>query len=68
MKSSVDKVQQSRRGFLKGVAVVGGGAVMVAATQNAIADTVEEALPVSPASKGYHLTPHIREYYQKARF
>lgn len=68
MKSSIDKVQQSRRGFLKGVAAVGGGAVVVAATQNAIAGTLDEAVPVTPASKGYHLTPHIETYYEKARF
>lgn len=55
-----------RRRFLKGLAVAGGATAMVVATGTAVAGP--EATPVSkPAVKGYHETPHIRTYYQKAR-
>ncbi|MFU8821894.1 MAG: formate dehydrogenase [Gammaproteobacteria bacterium] len=55
-----------RRRFLKGLAVAGGATAMVVATGTAIA--APEVAPVSkPEAKGYHETPHIRTYYQKAR-
>lgn len=55
-----------RRRFLKGLAVAGGATAMVVATGTAVA--APEVTPVSkPATKGYHVTPHIRTYYQKAR-
>jgi len=60
----------SRRGFLKSAAVA-GGAAGVATLGSQVQATVDEPAPAqSPAgrSKGYRETPHIREYYAKARF
>lgn len=55
-----------RRRFLKGLAVAGGATAMVVATGTSVA--APEPTPASkPAAKGYHETPHIRNYYQKAR-
>ncbi|MFU8896132.1 MAG: formate dehydrogenase [Gammaproteobacteria bacterium] len=55
-----------RRRFLKGLAVAGGATAMVVATGTAVA--APKVTPVSqPDEKGYHETPHIRTYYQKAR-
>ncbi|NGP54019.1 twin-arginine translocation signal domain-containing protein [Thioalkalivibrio sp. XN8] len=57
-----------RRRFLKGIAMAGGATAVAMATGNAVAAPVVEA-PVSKPepSKGYHETPHIRTYYQRAR-
>lgn len=59
----------SRRGFLKGVMVVGGVAALGALARNAVADAQPEpAAPAStPEAKGYHVTQHIRDYYRTAR-
>ena len=55
-----------RRRFLKGLAAAGGATAMVVATGTAVA--APEVAPVSkPEDAGYHETPHIRTYYQKAR-
>jgi nitrous oxide reductase len=61
----------SRRGFLKSAAVA-GGAAGVAALGSQVQAGVDEQTPAaktatSPA-KGYRETPHVREYYAKARF
>ena len=61
----------SRRGFLKGVAVAGGAAaasVVVTETANAGASTGRAASKEKEQPKGYHVTPHILDYYEKARF
>ncbi len=62
---------ESRRDFLrKGVAVVGGAATLaVAGSGGANERATEEVEQGSqPSQKGYHVTPHIRDYYEKARF
>ncbi|EKO3780138.1 transcriptional initiation protein Tat [Vibrio metschnikovii] len=63
MKKQSD-INQSRRTILKsiaGAAVVGG--VVASTSPSALAvETVEEATP-QPLQKGYHETPHIRDYY-----
>ena len=61
----------SRRGFLKGVAVAGGAAAasaMVAETANAGMASGGVASKEKEQPQGYHLTPHILDYYEKARF
>jgi len=69
---SVNKqgAQISRRGFLKGAAMVSGAAAATALT--AVATAGPEASTEVPkqdeGSQGYHVTPHILEYYEKARF
>lgn len=60
----------SRRGFLKSAAVVGGAATATALgsqVQAGVNEQTPTAKEVTP-SKGYRETPHIREYYKKARF
>lgn len=62
----------SRRGFLKGVAAT-GGAVAASAV---VSETANSAVPpeskaeqgAQDTHKGYHVTPHILDYYEKARF
>ncbi|HSH43999.1 MAG TPA: twin-arginine translocation signal domain-containing protein [Arenicellales bacterium] len=59
----------SRRGFLKSAAVAGGAAGV--ATLGSQVQAVEEQPSAERAeapSKGYRETPHVREYYAKARF
>ena len=65
-------VNEGRRGFLKGMAAIGGGAAVAAAANAAVADTqpssnLEHAVG-NPQPRGYKLTPHIQRYYEKARF
>jgi len=59
--------ENSRRSFLRGLAVMGGVTAVAASTG---ADTVspgEEAQqPRKP--QGYRVTPHVAKYYDKARF
>jgi len=64
--SQVDK--KSRRTFLKELAVAGGAAAVVSAAGTANAEPTPVATSEKPNAKGYHLTPHINRYYQKARF
>ena len=70
---SKDKSRQglNRRGFLKGLATAGG----TAAASGLISQSANAAVPSAPAegidapdSKGYRVTPHVLEYYGKARF
>jgi hypothetical protein len=65
-KSQVDS--NSRRIFLKELAVAGGAAAVVSAMGTAQAAPPTTAPEVKSKAKGYHLTPHISQYYQKARF
>lgn len=57
-----------RREFLRQCAVIGGSATVVAAA-GGVAETAPEE-PAQPAGRekprGYRLTPHIRDYYEKA--
>lgn len=58
-----------RRDFLKGVAAAGGAAAAVAAGGAVAApDSEPTAAPEVRGTKGYRVTPHIAEYYEKARF
>lgn len=64
-------VSINRRGFLKGAAIVGGAAAVSTLSQGVSADTQIVEKPAKAGGdkpKGYRLTPHIREYYEKARF
>jgi hypothetical protein len=71
MSKKAKPATRSRREFLKGVAVMGGTATLAVVTKAHAAD----APPQTPGakleateSKGYHVTPHIADYYGKARF
>jgi len=64
-------VSMNRRGFLKGAAIAGGAAAVSTLTQGVTADTQIVKKPARAADdkpEGYRMTPHIREYYEKARF
>lgn len=57
----------SRRAFLRDVAAAGGIAA-VAATATAVeARPVAAKAPAAARPKGYHVTPHVAKYYDKAR-
>jgi len=59
----------SRRGFLKGAAMVSGAAAASTLSTGVSASVSQKADASKPeASKGYHETAHIRDYYEKARF
>jgi nitrous oxide reductase len=59
---------ESRRKFMKSMALTGGGVAVVASMGQATAAPVEAAAPVEEAVAGYHETQHIRDYYNKAQF
>lgn len=70
---SVEKSSKSmnRRGFMKGLATAGGAAAasgLVSETANAMVAKATAESGAEPKSEGYRLTPHILEYYEKARF
>jgi hypothetical protein len=59
---------RSRREFLKNMMLGGGAAAVALMTTRKVA---AQPLPVAkaaptPESKGYHVTPHIRDYYLTA--
>ena len=62
--------KRSRRQFLKGMAATGGGAALagVATSSRAVTPQSETEQEKKPASQGYRLTEHVRQYYDKARF
>ena len=60
-----------RRGFLKGLATAGGTVAasgLINQSANAAAPTESGEGAEPPESKGYRATPHVLEYYEKARF
>ncbi len=69
MKQSEKSSPASRRGFLRGLLGLGGGAAALAASRVVPAATMEE--PTEPARQqgdvGYHETQHVLDYYEKAR-
>ena len=61
----------NRRGFLKGLATAGGTAAasgLVSHPANAAVTAEPSEGTDSQQKKGYRITPHILEYYEKARF
>lgn len=66
-----EKVKQTgRRDFLK-TALLGSGAAIVAAASggtNAAPDNDKPGATPKAEPKGYHITPHILEYYKTAQF
>lgn len=63
---TTDTTTVKRRAFLKGAAVttvaVGSGAL----TASAVAES--ESARTKKPDKGYHESPHIKDYYRLARF
>lgn len=71
MSKRPETVRPSRRTFLKGVVAAGGTASVLAAGSAAVAEVEQAPVADNTAkaqAKGYRLTPHIAEYYKKARF
>lgn len=70
MSREIRSEKPSRRSFLKGAAVAGGAATVAAlgpraqaSIQRQPAGNVEQV----PEPKGYRETPHVLQYYEKAR-
>lgn len=64
-------VTMNRRGFLKGAVALGGAATASVISQRVMAGEPVEEKSVKRSDdkpKGYHVTPHILDYYEKARF
>ncbi len=60
--------RESRRKFLKSMALTGGGVAAAAAMGQALATDEAEAPQAAPEPTGYHVTQHIRDYYARAQF
>jgi len=72
MKKDKTRFTADRRMFLKGAAVAGGTAALTAVSATGLVnqDTEEKQAPDATeksASKGYHETPHIKDYYRILR-
>lgn len=60
--------RQSRRDFLKGVAVMGGAATVGLVAGPGRAEPEAPGTAEAPRRVGYRVTVHVKEYYEKARF
>jgi hypothetical protein len=73
MKKNKTRFTADRRMFLKGAAIAGSAAALtaVSATGLVAADTENNLSPDDAtdktASKGYHETQHIKDYYRSLR-
>ncbi len=68
MRSKAKPTRTSRREFLKGAAVMGSAATLAVVARGGEAAQQEAEQPVAaPDKQGYRETPHIRQYYDKAR-
>jgi len=67
--SKAKTVTRTRRDFFKGIAVLGGAATVAAVSGQAVS-AVSAPVRVKPdsGSRRYRVTPHVEEYYKKARF
>lgn len=70
MSNTDNKHKANRRSLLKGFAVAGTAATAAAAGAATIVQPQDTpSAPTATAeTKGYRLTPHVEEYYRKARF
>ena len=57
----------SRRAFLRDVAAAGGIAAIAASAKAVQAEPAVAKAPAAARPKGYHVTPHVTKYYDKAR-
>lgn len=67
MTTKKQKLNEGRRNFLRGSAVVGAGVVVGSLSGQAVA-AVDTEKTEKPVEQGYHLTPHILEYYKLADY
>ncbi|MGD8309013.1 MAG: hypothetical protein PVG98_06185 [Chromatiales bacterium] len=71
MTKPADSKGYDRRTFLRGLAGAGAATTALALAGGAVGDAGEPESAQSeaqPEREGYRLTPHIRTYYDKARF
>ena len=63
------KMPTTRRNFLLGATLASAGAVAAVVTGSSVTETIEtqtvDGKPAKP--KGYHLTPHIAQYYETTK-
>lgn len=68
MSEKDEKRVESRRKFMKTMALTGGGAAMVVSAASVGAAGPAEEIQETETARGYHETEHIRNYYDKAQF
>lgn len=68
MKTNVKPHAQRRRDFMKLAVVTGGVAAVAGGTEAALAAEESDVTVEPKRKKGYQLTEHVQEYYNKARF
>lgn len=66
MSRETGKQENSRRSFLRGLAVMGGVTAVAASTGAEVVEPTSKPAP-SAKPKGYRVTPHVAKYYDKAR-
>jgi len=66
--STAKTVTRTRRDFFKGIAVLGGAATVAAVSGQAASEPAPARSAPEADSKRYRVTPHVAEYYKKARF
>jgi len=62
--------RESRRGFLKKLALLGASMTVLATATDVVTEgqgRADEEASADREAKGYRLTPHIRKYYEAAR-
>ena len=66
--NNMAKTSASRRHFLQGVLATGAGITAIALIPKGVAAVAEENIKLAEdqSKKGYHVTPHIIDYYQSA--
>ena len=64
-----NKTHNGRRTFLKSAALAGGAATLALTAEAVLAEASSGPSPDGPGkpSRGYHVTPHVEEYYRLAR-
>ncbi len=72
MKKRTTPFTPDRRLFLKGAAAAGGVTALAAVSTASLsdpdtADNTDPGTAAKPASRGYHETAHIRDYYRTLR-
>jgi hypothetical protein len=67
---SDESKHEARRGFLKGMLIGSGAAVVAIASGGTPAAPKEETgvAEKKAGSQGYQETPHVRDYYKTAQF
>ena len=63
------QIPNARRNFLLGATIASAGAVAAVVAGGTVAESVEAPTAESKATKpkGYHVTPHITQYYETTK-